>query len=103
MPSLSFFIYIGVSSKKTGHGDPLRSHPRVAHNGRGEAKSCLSGKGSQEWADEGREDFVMVSQFVMELQCLRTVDGEDPPRLKGNWSRKLIIERCVCVRDGSLH
>ncbi|KAK6924925.1 Glycosyl transferase, family 31, partial [Dillenia turbinata] len=48
---------------------------------------------------------VMVSQFMMELQGLRTVDGEDPPRilhfnprLKGDWSGKPVIEQNTCYR-----
>ncbi|XP_075505035.1 hydroxyproline O-galactosyltransferase GALT6-like [Primulina tabacum] len=43
---------------------------------------------------------VMVSQFVMELLGLKTVEGEDPPRilhfnprLKGDWSGKPVIEQ----------
>ncbi|KAB2089840.1 hypothetical protein ERO13_A03G075800v2 [Gossypium hirsutum] len=51
------------------------------------------------------EDSVMVSQFMMELQGLKTVDGEDPPRilhfnprLKGDWSRKPVIEQNTCYR-----
>lgn len=43
---------------------------------------------------------VMVSQFSVELQGLKTVDGEDPPRilhynprLKGDWSGKPVIEQ----------
>ncbi|KAL4559247.1 hypothetical protein LXL04_031382 [Taraxacum kok-saghyz] len=48
---------------------------------------------------------LMVSQFMMELQGLRTVDGEDPPRilhfnprLKGDWSGKPVIEQNTCYR-----
>lgn len=48
---------------------------------------------------------VWVSQFNVELQGLRTVDGEDPPRilhlnprLKGDWSQKPIIEHNTCYR-----
>ncbi|KAK7304577.1 hypothetical protein VNO77_42459 [Canavalia gladiata] len=48
---------------------------------------------------------VMVSQFVVELQGLRTVDGEEPPRvfhfnprLKGDWSGKPVIELNTCYR-----
>ncbi|KAK6249903.1 hypothetical protein QUC31_007375 [Theobroma cacao] len=51
------------------------------------------------------EDSVMVSQFMMELQGLKTVDGEEPPRilhfnprLKGDWSRKPVIEQNTCYR-----
>ncbi|XP_073004870.1 hydroxyproline O-galactosyltransferase GALT6-like [Typha latifolia] len=51
------------------------------------------------------ETSVMVSQFMMELQGLKTVDGEDPPRilhfnprLKGDWSRKPVIEQNTCYR-----
>ncbi|XP_075656813.1 hydroxyproline O-galactosyltransferase GALT5-like [Castanea sativa] len=53
---------------------------------------------------EGDES-VMVSQFMMELQGLKIVDGEDPPRilhfnprLKGDWSRKPVIEQNTCYR-----
>ncbi|KAJ9560197.1 hypothetical protein OSB04_005357 [Centaurea solstitialis] len=48
---------------------------------------------------------VMVSQFMMELQGLKTVDGEEPPRilhfnprLKGDWSGKPMIEMNTCYR-----
>ncbi|KAL3335573.1 hypothetical protein AABB24_031682 [Solanum stoloniferum] len=49
--------------------------------------------------------FLMVSQFMMELQGLKTVDGEDPPRilhfnprLSGDWSGKPMIEQNTCYR-----
>ncbi|KAK6153357.1 hypothetical protein DH2020_012996 [Rehmannia glutinosa] len=49
--------------------------------------------------------YVMVSQFMMELQGLKTVEGEDPPRilhfnprLKGDWSGKPVIEHNSCYR-----
>ncbi|KAK2663905.1 hypothetical protein Ddye_002479 [Dipteronia dyeriana] len=45
-------------------------------------------------------DEMMVLQFKMELQGLKTVEGEDPlrilhfnPRLKGDWSGKPVIEQ----------
>lgn len=48
---------------------------------------------------------IMVSQFMMELQGLRTVDGEDPPRilhfnprLHGDWSGRPVIEHNTCYR-----
>ncbi|KAJ7956315.1 Hydroxyproline O-galactosyltransferase [Quillaja saponaria] len=48
---------------------------------------------------------VMVSQFMMELQGLKTSEGEDPPRvlhfnprLKGDWSGKPVIEQNTCYR-----
>uniref|UniRef100_A0A6N2N3C3 Galectin domain-containing protein n=1 Tax=Salix viminalis TaxID=40686 RepID=A0A6N2N3C3_SALVM len=51
------------------------------------------------------EEAVMVTQFMMELQGLKTVDGEDPPRilhfnprLKGDWSGKPVIEQNTCYR-----
>jgi hydroxyproline O-galactosyltransferase 2/3/4/5/6 len=53
---------------------------------------------------EGEEP-IMVSQFMMELQGLKTVDGEDPPRilhfnprLRGDWSGKPVIEQNTCYR-----
>lgn len=53
---------------------------------------------------EGDES-ILVSQFMMELQGLKTVDGEDPPRilhfnprLKGDWSGKPVIEQNTCYR-----
>jgi hydroxyproline O-galactosyltransferase 2/3/4/5/6 len=43
---------------------------------------------------------IMVSQFVLELQGLKTVDGDDPPRilhfnplLRGDWSGRPVIEQ----------
>lgn len=51
------------------------------------------------------EESVMVSQFIMELQGLNTVEGEDPPRilhfnprLKGDWSGRPVIELNTCYR-----
>ncbi|KAL6893873.1 hypothetical protein ACP4OV_007971 [Aristida adscensionis] len=53
---------------------------------------------------EGEEP-IMVSQFMMELQGLKTVDGEEPPRilhfnprLHGDWSGKPVIEQNTCYR-----
>ncbi|CAN1265933.1 Hydroxyproline O-galactosyltransferase GALT6 [Linum perenne] len=53
---------------------------------------------------EGKSQ-VMVSQFMMELQGLKIVDGEDPPRvlhfnprLKGDWSNRPVIEQNTCYR-----
>ncbi|XAR53181.1 Galactosylxylosylprotein 3-beta-galactosyltransferase [Bertholletia excelsa] len=50
-------------------------------------------------------DSVMVSQFMMELQGLKTVDGEDPPRIlhfnpriKGDFSGRPVIEQNTCYR-----
>lgn len=54
---------------------------------------------------EGDDGGVMVSQFMMELVGLRTVDGEDPPRvlhfnprLKGDFSGRPVIEQNTCYR-----
>lgn len=51
------------------------------------------------------DESVMVSQFMMELQGLKTVDKEEPPRilhfnprLKGDWSGKPVIEQNTCYR-----
>ncbi|KAF3437110.1 hypothetical protein FNV43_RR19863 [Rhamnella rubrinervis] len=51
------------------------------------------------------DESVMVSQFKLELQGLKTVDGEEPPkvlhlnpRLKGDWSGKPVIEQNTCYR-----
>ncbi|KAG6490745.1 hypothetical protein ZIOFF_052055 [Zingiber officinale] len=54
----------------------------------------------------GQEDAtVLVSQFMVELQGLKSVQNEDPPkilhfnpRLKGDWSEKPIIEHNTCYR-----
>ncbi|CAA2989100.1 hydroxyproline O-galactosyltransferase GALT6-like [Olea europaea subsp. europaea] len=68
--------------------------PRVAHMETDPKISLLK---------EGQ--YAMVSQFMMELQGLKTVDGEDPPRilhfnprLKGDWSGKPVIEHNTCYR-----
>lgn len=54
---------------------------------------------------QGDDGGVMVSQFMMELVGLRTVDGEDPPRvfhfnprLKGDFSGSPVIEQNTCYR-----
>ncbi|XP_072951816.1 hydroxyproline O-galactosyltransferase GALT2-like [Typha angustifolia] len=51
------------------------------------------------------DETVMVTQFMVELRGLKAVDGEDPPkilhlnpRLKGDWSKKPIIELNTCYR-----
>ena len=48
---------------------------------------------------------VSVSQFVVELQGLKSVEGEDPPkilhlnpRLRGDWSKRPVIEHNNCYR-----
>lgn len=48
---------------------------------------------------------VLISQFQVELQGLKAVDGEDPPkilhlnpRLKGDWSQRPVIEHNTCYR-----
>ncbi|XP_022638846.1 hydroxyproline O-galactosyltransferase GALT6 isoform X2 [Vigna radiata var. radiata] len=52
-----------------------------------------------------QEGKVMVSQFMLELQGLKSVDNEDPPRilhfnprLKGDYSGKPVIEQNTCYR-----
>lgn len=51
------------------------------------------------------DPLVMVSQFMIELQGLKAVDGEDPPkilhlnpRLKGDWSQRPVLEHNTCYR-----
>lgn len=51
------------------------------------------------------DGMVLVSQFTIELQGLKSVDGEDPPkimhlnpRLKGDWSHRAVIEHNTCYR-----
>ncbi|XP_023517655.1 hydroxyproline O-galactosyltransferase GALT2-like [Cucurbita pepo subsp. pepo] len=53
----------------------------------------------------GGDPTVLVSQFMVELQGLKSVDGEDPPkilhlnpRLKGDWSKRPVIEHNTCYR-----
>ncbi|XP_052148277.1 hydroxyproline O-galactosyltransferase GALT6-like isoform X1 [Oryza glaberrima] len=69
--------------------------PRAAHADR-DPKITLVREGDEP---------IMVSQFMMELQGLKTVDGEDPPRilhfnprLRGDWSGKPVIEQNTCYR-----
>ncbi|OIW10511.1 hypothetical protein TanjilG_15883 [Lupinus angustifolius] len=51
------------------------------------------------------DEAIMVSQFMMDLQGLKTVENEEPPRilhlnprLKGDWSEKPVIEQNTCYR-----
>lgn len=68
--------------------------PRAAHE-ESEPKIALVKEGQS----------VMVSQFKVELLGLKTVEGEDPPRLlhfnprlKGDWSGTPVIELNTCYR-----
>lgn len=74
----------------------LVGKPRAAHE---EHEAKIS------FTKDDDDDSVLVSQFKMELQGLKTVDGEDPPRilhfnprLKGDWSGKPVIEQNTCYR-----
>ncbi|WVZ62280.1 hypothetical protein U9M48_012044 [Paspalum notatum var. saurae] len=67
--------------------------PRAAHEERGSA------------IGDGERRTAMVSQFMLELQGLRAVEGEDPPRvlhfnprLRGDWSGRPVIEHNTCYR-----
>lgn len=51
------------------------------------------------------DGLVLVSQFMVELQGLKAVNGEDPPkilhlnpRLRGDWSHQQVIEHNTCYR-----
>ncbi|XP_057422343.1 hydroxyproline O-galactosyltransferase GALT2-like [Lotus japonicus] len=51
------------------------------------------------------DGLVSVSQFMVELQGLKSVDGEDPPkilhlnpRIRGDWSKRPVIEHNTCYR-----
>nr|GMD25840.1 hydroxyproline O-galactosyltransferase GALT6-like [Ipomoea batatas] len=82
-------------------GLTLGSHVTVV----GTPRWAHSEKDSRIAAAKDGEETVMVSQFMMELQGLKTVDGEDPPRilhlnprLKGDWSGRPVIEQNTCYR-----
>ncbi|CAN4082009.1 unnamed protein product [Withania somnifera] len=53
----------------------------------------------------GGDALVLVSQFMIELQGLKSVVGEDPPkilhlnpRIRGDWSHRPVIEHNTCYR-----
>ncbi|KAL3655345.1 hypothetical protein CASFOL_001131 [Castilleja foliolosa] len=55
--------------------------------------------------NEEEEDYITVSQFVMELLGLKMAEDEEPPkilhlnpRLKGDWSGRPVIEHNSCYR-----
>ncbi|QCD94080.1 hypothetical protein DEO72_LG5g2158 [Vigna unguiculata] len=79
------------------------------------SKRFFSGGGSSRRSDiipvvaakyvRDRDEVVMVSQFMMELQGLKAVDKEEPPRilhfnprLRGDWSGRPVIEQSTCYR-----
>lgn len=84
----------------------MRTDSGVPHNRGGESKMGSQGEGPENSvAEGGGEEALMVSQFMMELLGLKTVDGEEPPRilhfnprLKGDWSGKPVIEQNTCYR-----
>lgn len=82
-----------VGSSITVIGMPLVAHkefvPELIERGRG----------------GGGDGMVMVSQFMVELQGIKAVESEDPPkvlhfnpRLKGDWSGRPVIELNTCYR-----
>lgn len=81
---------LAAGSSITVVGTPLYAHqeyvPQLARLRKGDA-------------------LVMVSQFMVELQGLKAVDGEEPPkilhlnpRLRGDWSKRPVIEHNTCYR-----
>ncbi|CAL0319949.1 unnamed protein product [Lupinus luteus] len=81
-------------------GMTLGSHVTVV----GKPKPAWADYESRMWMANG-DSQSMVSQFMVELQGLKTVDGEEPPRifyfnprLKGDWSGKPVIELNTCYR-----
>ncbi|KAL6997267.1 hypothetical protein U1Q18_007391 [Sarracenia purpurea var. burkii] len=81
-----------LGSKVTIVGTPRRGRRR-------EEETMWGLKKGEEGKDEA------VSQFMMELQGLKSVDGEEPPRflhfnprLKGDWSGKAVIEQNTAYR-----
>jgi len=91
------FIPCGLAagSSITVVGTPHHAHKEYATV---KARSRSKGKG------DGLV-LVSVSQFVVELLGLRSVEGEDPPkifhlnpRLRGDWSKRPVIEHNTCYR-----
>uniref|UniRef100_A0A7N0T3S4 Galectin domain-containing protein n=1 Tax=Kalanchoe fedtschenkoi TaxID=63787 RepID=A0A7N0T3S4_KALFE len=81
---------LAAGSSITVVGTPHLAHPEYVPQ-RGKSKTA--------------KYVVMVSQFMIELQGLKAVDGEDPPkifhlnpRLKGDWSHHTVIEHNTCYR-----
>ncbi|CAM8996208.1 unnamed protein product [Rhodiola kirilowii] len=81
---------LAAGSSITVVGTPHYAHPEYVPQ-RGKSKTI--------------KEMVMVSQFMIELQGLKAVVGEDPPkifhlnpRLKGDWSRRPVIEHNTCYR-----
>ncbi|KAL9321020.1 hypothetical protein ACSQ67_012859 [Phaseolus vulgaris] len=91
------FIPCGLAagSSITVVGTPHHAHKEYAPV---QSRSRSTGKG------DGLV-LVSVSQFVVELQGLKSVEGEDPPkilqlnpRLRGDWSKRPVIEHNTCHR-----
>jgi hydroxyproline O-galactosyltransferase 2/3/4/5/6 len=85
------FLPCGLSA---GSAITLVGTPRVAH------EEYVPGGGT----DTGTNT-VLVSQFALELQGLRAVDGEDAPkilhlnpRIRGDWNKRPVIEHNTCYR-----
>ncbi|XP_078432801.1 galactosyltransferase family protein [Wolffia australiana] len=85
------FLPCGLSA---GSSITLIGTPQIAHSEYVPQLARIRGNGN-----------VMVSQFMVELQGLKAVEGEDPPRIlhfnpriRGDWSRRPIIELNTCYR-----
>ncbi|GLT59904.1 hypothetical protein SLA2020_326980 [Shorea laevis] len=102
--------WLSVSGEELSNGDRLMFLPCGLAAG-----SSITVVGTPHYAHQefvpqlARKRFVdgtvMVSHFTVELQGLKSVDGEDPPRilhlnprLRGDWSHRPVIEHNTCYR-----
>ncbi|XP_044971961.1 hydroxyproline O-galactosyltransferase GALT6-like isoform X1 [Hordeum vulgare subsp. vulgare] len=83
----------------------VRAHARLLHHRRRTPHATHPERDPKIAQLREGEEPLMVSQFMMELQGLKTVDGEDPPRilhfnprLHDDWSGKPVIEQNTCYR-----
>lgn len=101
---------VSVSGKELGTGDHVLFLPCGLAAGSSITVIGMPHNAHQEYVPQlarlrHGDSMVWVSQFMVELQGLKAVDGEDPPRilhlnprLKGDWSRRPVIEHNTCYR-----
>ncbi|KAK7246921.1 hypothetical protein RIF29_41792 [Crotalaria pallida] len=102
--------WISVSGEELGKGDGLMFLPCGLAAGSSITVVGTPHHAHQEYVPrlvklKREEGLVSVSQFMVELQGLKSVDGEEPPkilhlnpRIRGDWSQHPVIEHNTCYR-----
>ncbi|XP_076937093.1 hydroxyproline O-galactosyltransferase GALT2-like [Bidens hawaiensis] len=103
-------LWVSISGEELTKGDRMMFLPCGLAEGSSITVVGTPRYGQKEYVAQlartrGADTMVLVSQFKVELQGLKAVVGEDPPkifhlnpRLRGDWSHQPVIEHNTCYR-----